>query len=68
MTDSQAQPALQRPLEPLTEDERLRAAGAMLFVSTEPVPITAIAHQLGCSRSDAEQTLRALSIALQPIG
>jgi segregation and condensation protein B len=32
------------------------------------VPLTAIAHQLGCSRSEAEQTLRALSIALQPIG
>jgi segregation and condensation protein B len=68
MTESQAQLALQRPLEPLGDDERLRAAGAMLFVSTEPVPITAIAHQLGCSRSEAEQTLRALSIALQPIG
>jgi segregation and condensation protein B len=68
MTDSQAQLALQRPLEPLGDDERLRAAGAMLFVSTEPVPIMAIAHQLGCSRNEAEQTLRALSIALQPVG
>jgi segregation and condensation protein B len=68
MTESQAQLALQRPLEPLGDDERLRAAGAMLFVSTEPVPIMAIAHQLGCNRSEAEQTLRALSIALQPIG
>jgi segregation and condensation protein B len=37
-------------------------------VSTEPVPVAMIAHHLGCSRSEAEQTLRALSIALQPIG
>lgn len=68
MTDTREQTALQRPLEPLSDDERLRAAGAMLFVSTEPVPIASIAHQLGCSRSEAEQTLRALAIALQPIG
>jgi segregation and condensation protein B len=68
MTDAQPQNALQRPLEPLSDDERLRATGAMLFVSTEPVPLATIAHYLGCSRSVAEQTLRALSKALQPIG
>jgi segregation and condensation protein B len=68
MTDAQAQAALQRPLEPLSDHERLRAIGAMLFVSTEPVPLATIAHHLGCSRSVAEQTLRALSIALRSIG
>jgi len=68
MTDSREHATLQRPLEPLIDDERLRATGAMLFVSTEPIPVATIAHHLGCSRSEAEQSLRALSIALQPIG
>jgi segregation and condensation protein B len=68
MTDSRPQTAVQQSLEPLSDDERLRATGAMLFVSTEPVPIAAIAHQLGCSQSEAEQTLRTLSAALQPVG
>jgi hypothetical protein len=53
MTDHQDQSAVQRSLEPLTGAERVRAAGALLFVATEPVPVSSIAHQLSCTVPEA---------------
>lgn len=68
MTSSKDQTVVQRSLEPLSDDERQRAIGAMLFVSTEPVPIATIAHHLGCNRADVEQSLHSMSGALKSIG
>jgi len=68
MSDQQDQAALQRPLEPLTCAERARAAGAILFVATEPVAVSSIAHQLGCTVPQVYEALHELSISLQAVG
>jgi segregation and condensation protein B len=68
MTDEQDQAALQRSLEPLADVERVRAAGAILFVAIEPVAVSSVAHQLGCTVPEAYLALHDLSAALPAVG
>jgi segregation and condensation protein B len=68
MTEPQSQAALQRTLEPLSANERVRATGAMLFVTIEPVSVVTVAHHLGCTLDEAYLALGDLSAALPTVG
>lgn len=49
-------------------DERARAAGAILFVASEPVSLSIFARHLGCSISQARSTLGTVSESFAKAG
>lgn len=63
-----AEPARQEPLPGLAEEERVAAAGAILFVASEPVPLATLASQLACGEAEARATVERLAAHLGVVG
>lgn len=68
MTDSADSTAMQPSLGILSPEERARAAGAVLFVASEPVSLSALSGQLGCTVAAVRKTLETVSAAMHRIG
>lgn len=68
MTEAEAQNTIQARLEILSPLERIRAAGALLFVASDPVPISSMARHLGCSAAETRRVLVDVSVAMNVVG
>ncbi|MDI3341976.1 MAG: SMC-Scp complex subunit ScpB [Sphaerobacter sp.] len=67
MTERSA-PSVQMPLEQVAPEERAATLGALLFVASEPVPVTVLAQHLGCTPAEARAALQALAARLDAVG
>jgi segregation and condensation protein B len=68
MTESNTEQAVQARLEILSPAERVRAAGSMLFVASEPVAMSTLARHLGCNTAEVRETLREVAGTMQLLG
>lgn len=68
MTESGSSQVVQAKLDLISPAERVRAAGAVLFVASEPVSVSVMARQLGCSVAEARQALESVSEAMETVG
>lgn len=68
MTDQRQNVEGQALLDLMPPPERLRTAGALLFVATDPVPLPSIAHYLGCTVAVARRLMPGLEAALATVG
>ena len=60
--------AEQQTLQAVLEAERPAALGALLFVASEPVPLAALAQQLGCAEAEARVAADELAGRLGAVG
>ena len=67
MTDSSPQP-MQSSLQLMSAPDQMRAVGAMLFVASEPVPLSAFARHLGCTLAESRLLLERASSAFGDVG
>ncbi len=68
MTEKGSEPAIQANLRIMSPPEQLRAIGAMLFVASEPVALTALARHLGCTATEARSLLAQAATTLHELG
>ena len=68
MTDSGQTQIIQTQLEIMSANERIRAAGAMLFVASEPVALSVLSRHLGSTIPETRQVLESVSEMMQDIG
>jgi segregation and condensation protein B len=68
MTEPNGVDVVQESMALLPPSQRLRAAGALLFVADEPVAVSTLARHLGSSQADTRQVLTELSQSLSAIG
>ncbi len=68
MTESSQPQIVQTQLEIMSASDRVRAAGAMLFVASEPVALSALSRHLGSTIPEIRQALNSVSESMQDIG
>lgn len=67
MTDGR-DAAAQVPLQPVPEDQRVAALGALLFTAPEPVSVGVLAGQLGCTAAQVRDALDGVEAHLARLG
>ncbi len=68
MTEIRATDVVQTNLQILSPEDQVRAIGAMLFVASEPVALTALARHLGCSIAESRSLLEQTAAKLAELG
>ncbi len=68
MTEKSAEQSVQSNLRIMSPVEQLRAVGAMLFVASEPVSLTALARHVGCTATESRSLLDRAANMLHELG
>ncbi len=68
MTEPNGAVEVQSLLELMSPQERVRAAGVLLFVAAEPVAVTSLARHLGCGVSETRAVLVEVAAAMHAVG